>query len=146
MNCALGYAFNIHDMFANFDTSKLDLETKKCEELIGNRHKEVIAKKVFKYAVKLVIDDVINNSARFELPTGGKKSFIAMKKFSGDDFKNARRHGKWKDIDFLNSNFSAYSMIFNYQNHGIFKEKLAYLDNINKDIITENTNAGKQYY
>ena len=146
MNYALGYAFNIHDMFANFDTSKLDLETKKCEELIGNRHKEVIAKKVFKYAVKLVIDDVINNSARFELPTGGKKSFIAMKKFSGDDFKNARRHGKWKDIDFLNSNFSAYSMIFNYQNHGIFKEKLAYLDNINKDIITENTNAGKQYY
>lgn len=146
MNCALGYAFNIHDMFANFDTSKLDLETKKCEELIGNRHKEVIAKKVFKYAVKLVIDDVINNSARFELPTGGKKSFIAMKKFSGDDFKNARRHGKWKDIDFLKSNFSAYSMIFNYQNHGIFKEKLVYLDNINKDIITENTNAGKQYY
>lgn len=146
MNYALGYAFNIHDMFANFDTSKLDLETKKCEELIGNRHKEVIAKKVFKYAVKLVIDDVINNSARFELPTGGKKSFIAMKKFSGDDFKNARRHGKWKDIDFLNSNFSAYSMIFNYQNHGIFKEKLVYLDNISKDIITENTNAGKQYY
>ena len=80
MNYALGYAFNIHDMFANFDTSKLDSETKKCEELIGNRHKEVIAKKVFKYAVKLVIDDVINNSARFELPTGGKKSFIAMKK------------------------------------------------------------------
>ena len=146
MNYALGYAFNIHDMFANFDTSKLDLETKKCEELIGNRHKEVIAKKVFKYAVKLVIDDVINNSARFELPTGGKKSFIAMKKFSGDDFKNARRHGKWKDIDYLNSNFSSYSMIFNYQNHGIFKEKLVYLDNINKDIITENTNAGKQYY
>ena len=146
MNYALGYAFNIHDMFANFDTSKLDLETKKCEELIGNRHKEVIAKKVFKYAVKLVIDDVINNSARFELPTKDKKSFIAMKKFSGDDFKNARRHGKWKDIDFLNSNFSAYSMIFNYQNHGIFKEKLVYLDNINKDIITENTNAGKQYY
>ena len=36
MNYALGYAFNIHDMFANFDTSKLDLETKKCEELIGN--------------------------------------------------------------------------------------------------------------
>ena len=27
MNYALGYAFNIHDMFANFDTSKLDLET-----------------------------------------------------------------------------------------------------------------------
>ena len=44
MNYALGYAFNIHDMFAEFDTSRLDLDTKTCEELIGNRHKEVIAK------------------------------------------------------------------------------------------------------
>ena len=144
MNYALGYAFNIHDMFANFDTSKLDLETKKCEELIGNRHKEVIAKKVFKYAVKLVIDDVINNSARFELPTGGKKSFIAMKKFSGDDFKNARRHGKWKDIDFLNSNFSAYSMIFNYQNHGIFKEKLVITANKIKNVKIKKTTSVAQ--
>lgn len=25
MNYALGYAFNIHDMFAGFDTSRLDL-------------------------------------------------------------------------------------------------------------------------
>ena len=34
MNYALGYAFNIHDMFAGFDTSRLDLDSKTCEELI----------------------------------------------------------------------------------------------------------------
>ena len=28
MNYALGYAFNIHDMFAGFDTSRLDLDSK----------------------------------------------------------------------------------------------------------------------
>ena len=65
MNYALGYAFNIHDMFAGFDTSRLDLDSKTCEKLIGNRHKEVIAKQVFKYAVKLVIDDIIHRNNRF---------------------------------------------------------------------------------
>lgn len=28
MKYALGYAFNIHDMFAGFDTGKLDLDSK----------------------------------------------------------------------------------------------------------------------
>lgn len=31
MNYALGYAFNIHDMFAGFDTSRLDLDSKTCD-------------------------------------------------------------------------------------------------------------------
>jgi len=31
-----------------------------------------------------------------------------MKKTSGKDFKNAFKNGKWKDIDFLSSNFTGY--------------------------------------
>ena len=86
MNYALGYAFNIHDMFAGFDTSRLDLDSKTCEELIGNRHKEVIAKQVFKYAVKLVIDDIIHRNNRFELPTLGRNAWLYMKRVSGNEF------------------------------------------------------------
>lgn len=146
MNYALGYAFNIHDMFASFDTGRLDLDAKTCEGIIGNRHKEVIAKQVFKYAVKLVIDDIINDSIRFEMPTNGRKSYLSMKRVTGDDFVKARRHGKWKDVDFLNSNFTGHQMILTYQNHEMLREKLVYLDTARRDLITQKTNDGKQYY
>lgn len=146
MNYALGYAFNIHDMFAGFDTGKLDLDSKTCEEVIGNRHKEAIAKKVFKYAIKLALDDIINNNIRLELPTMGKTAYLGMKRVSGEDFSKARRNGKWRDIDFLASNFTGYNLVLNYKNQEIQREKKVYVDPINKSKITANTNNGMQYY
>jgi hypothetical protein len=31
-----------------------------------------------------------------------------MKRTEGDDFKNAFRRGKWRDVDFITSNFCGY--------------------------------------
>ena len=78
MNYALGYAFNIHDMFAGFDTSRLDLDSKTCEELIGNRHKEVIDKKIFKSALNMVLEDVIENNTTFVLPTRSRRAELKL--------------------------------------------------------------------
>ena len=35
-----------------------------------------------------------------------------MARTYGEDFKAARRNGKWQDVDFLASNFSGYSLEF----------------------------------
>lgn len=146
MNYATGYALNVKDLFRSFDIKRLKLTAKECEELIGNRHKEKIVYDVFKYAVKLVLDDIIQNSTRFSLPTGAKICILGMKRFKDDQFSQARRSGKWKDVDFLASNFTGYQMNFNFMSRGIMREKLVYLDSQNRDIITEQTNEGRQYY
>ena len=146
MKLAVGYALGLKDLFCSFNFGRLDLTAKKCEELIGNRHKERIAFKVFKYALKLVLDDIIHNSTTFELPTGNKHARIKMKRYEDEKFKKARRNGKWTDVDFLSSNFTGYQMVLQYMSKGVWLEKPIYLDGTNKNLITEYTNVGKQYY
>lgn len=146
MNYATGYALTAKDLFKSFDIGRLNLTAKKCEELLGNRHKERIVHEVFKYAVKLVLDDIIHNNASFSLPTGAKTCILSMRRFKDSEFQQARRAGKWKDVDFLASNFTAYQMNLSLMSGGIIRDKLVYLDNQNKDSITDYTNEGKQYY
>lgn len=146
MNYATGYAMNINDLFLSFPTKKMEISTTECQALLGNRHKEVLAKKIFKCALGMVIEDIIHNNATFILPTKSKKAELKMKRFERDKFAKGRRNGKWLDVDFLSSNFSAYQMVFNFQSGGIMREKLIYLDSKHRDKITEYTNKGKQYY
>lgn len=146
MNYATGYALTVGNLFESFDTRRLKLSSKQCEELLGNRHKERIVHDVFKYAVKLVIDDIIHESAAFCLPTGVKACRLGMKRFKDINFQKARRAGKWSDVDFLASNFTAYQMSLLLTSGGVCREKLVYLDTQNRDIITNYTNEGRQYY
>jgi hypothetical protein len=55
MNYATGHAINTKQLFMNFDVSKLKLSSKKCEELVGSRHKKNVAEKVFKACINLII-------------------------------------------------------------------------------------------
>lgn len=146
MNYALGHAMNIDEIFISFPTKKMKLTAKACEEMIGNRHKEVIAKKIFKSALNMVIEDIIENNATFVLPTKSRKSELRMNRFNRDVFSAARRNGKWGDVDFLASEFTAYQMVLDLQSKGVMRQKLVYLDPVHRDRITELTNQGKQYY
>ena len=146
MNYATGYALNLDELFISFPTKKMKMTAKACEELIGNRHKEEIAKKIFRSALSMVLEDIIENNTTFILPTRSKKAELKMKRFEREYFANARKHGKWVDVDFLTSNFCAYQMIFHFQSQGVMREKLIYLDPEHRDRIVEYTNQGKQYY
>ena len=146
MNYATGYALNTNQIFNNFDTSKLKLTAKECEKLIGNRHKEVVAKQIFKACVGLVLNDIIENSSTFQLPTKARKSEIYMKRYSDDDFIKCRQNGKFQDVQYILSNFSGHQMAFQYQQAGVMREKPVYLDSKNKERITKYTNEGKSYY
>lgn len=146
MNYATGYAMNIDELFLSFPTSKMTITTKACEELIGNRHKEVIAKKIFKSAINMVLEDIIENNATFILPTKSKRAELYMKRFNREEFSRARRNGKWNKVNFLTSNFCAYQIVFRFQSQGVMREKLIYLDSEHRDRIVNYTNQGKQYY
>jgi hypothetical protein len=69
-----------------------------------------------------------------------------MNKTSGNNFKNAVKYGKWRDVDFLTSNFTGYQLSLKTKSSKRpEKEKTIYLDYKHKDRITELTNEGKRY-
>lgn len=146
MKYAMGYALNLKDLFCNFKIKRLKLTAQKCEEILKNRHKEIIVYKVMKYCIKLVIEDIIHNNATFHLPTNKMKADIRIKKYEEEAFIKGRQNGKWKDVDFLASNFSGYQMTMRLQSKGVMREKPIYLDPEHRNLITEYTNNGKQYF
>ena len=146
MKYAVGYAVCLKDLFKTFDFKKLNISSKVCQKIVGNRHKEVLADQVMKSCIKLVIDDVIDNNATFHLPTKKRTAEIKIRPISEENFAKARKNGKWQDVDFLASNFTGYQMVFRFTQQQISIEKPIYLDPSNKDRITEYTNNGKQYF
>lgn len=145
MNYAVGAAFNLDEMFMNFDTSKLKMSCKDVEKITGDLHRMPLIKRIFRECLKEIINDVIDENATFYLPTGGRESSIHIKRYSNEDFAKGRRNGKWQDVDFLESNFSGNQMVLTMDNGKTTKDKPIYLNKEFKDRITENTNKGKQY-
>ena len=143
---SLGCAFNLNEMLINFPYKKLQITCKDCKDIIGNNHRDLLIKKVFKECVKLVIEDIIENNITFWLPlTGSKKCNIHMKRVSGEEFKNLRKGGKWKDIDFVKSMFSGYEIRFFMLGKRTPRVKTIYLNRSYRDRITQRTNEGAQY-
>ena len=144
MNYATGAAFNVDDMFINFPYNKLNLTCKQAQEINNNPHKDKLVKKIFRTCFKKVIDDVIDNNSVFILPVNNSE--IKMRRISGDAFSKARKNGKFKDVDFLESYFSGYELELNiYKRGGLKRSKTIYVDPKRKQKIIENTNLGKQY-
>ena len=146
MRYATGYALNVNELMEDFPAKKAKMTAKECEAMIGSRNKDRVASKVFRACIALVLDDIIENSDTFQLPTSSKKCEIYMKRIEDEDFVKARQNRKFQDINFLNSMFSGYQMTFRYQNAGVIREKPIYLNRRLKDRITELVNQGKSYY
>lgn len=143
---ALGCAFSMDNLFDNFPYKKLDLTCKQCKAIIGDNHRDILVKRIFRESVKLVINDVINNNVTFWLPlTGNKKCNVHMRRVQGDQFKNLRRAGKWKDVDILKSMFSGYELGFFMLGKRTPRVKSIYLNKELRDKIIQNTNNGIQY-
>lgn len=143
---AIGCAFNVRDIFINFPFKKLKMNCKKCEELTGDPHRNQLVYKIWKENFKLIINDIIDNNVTFQLPTGSRKCDIHMQTFSGDKFKNLRRAGKWKDVDFLKSLFTGNQLgLFMYSPKRPPRVKNIYVGKDLKKKIDDYTNNGKTY-
>lgn len=146
MNWALGCAFNINDILENFPYKKLKFNCNLCESIVGDKHRDILVKRIFKESIKLIINDIIDNNITFWLPlTGNKKCCIKMKRVEGNEFKNLRKGGKWKNVDFVKSMFSGYEIRFFMYGKRTPRTKTVYLNKELTNRITENTNNGMQY-
>ena len=143
---SLGCAFTVSDLLYNFNYKRLKINCKQCKEIIGDQHRDKLAIKIFKTSFQLVIKDVIENNITFWLPLiGNKKCNIHMRRVQGDEFKNLRKAGKWKDIDILKSMFSGYEIGFYMLGNRTPRVKTIYVNNILKSQIVSNINKGISY-
>lgn len=145
MNYATGCAFSIDEMFMNFPYKKLGITCKECQKINGNLHRDILVKQVFRECFKLVINDIIDNNVTFHLPVAPKKCDMHMKRVRGESFKNLRQHGKWRDVDILESNFTGHEIGFYMYGKVAPRIKTVYVNKPFKDRITVNTNRGMQY-
>lgn len=145
MNYKTGYAFNAKELFQNFNIKYIKTNSSILKEHYHTKEKKEMAVKVFLYAIYLILLDIIENNVTFVLPTK-RKSQIQMGNVSGDNFKEARKNGKFQDIDFLESNFTGHQLEFVYWTKHSEKKKLIYVDSKLKQKITDYTNKGKKYF
>ena len=142
-NLALGHSCTIKDLFANFQTKKLKLT--KSGRFID--HKKRFAASIFITCMQIIIQDIIDNNTQFKLPPVGKgSSYIQMKRFKDKEFKKLYKAGRWRDIDFLASNFTGYWLAY-YMNseERVSREKPIYVSTMYRNQITEKTNQGFTY-
>lgn len=146
MNYSVGCAFNMEDIFENFNTKRLKITCKECQRINNDTHRHKLAKKIFAECIKIVLNDIIDNNVIFHLPIPGTgNAMMFMKRYTGKEFQRARKNKKWLDIDILNSNFSGYEIVFRMYGNRTERIKTVYVDNRLKSKITENTNKGKQW-
>jgi hypothetical protein len=146
-NFAMGHTFSARDLFHNFPIDKLKMDYDTVRSIYSDGDKRSLSASIFTKGLQLIVEDIIENNVHFLLPTlGSNEAYLYMKKTSGNDFKNAVKRGKWRDVDFLTSNFAGYQLALSVKSDKRpEKEKPIYLGYKHKDRITELTNEGKRY-
>ena len=144
---ALGWACNLNDIFVRFPYEKCKSLIKKYKDKQQQKSK---VKKVFNCGLKLIIQDIIDNNITFEVPKlqyyGGQ---LHLEAITGEEFMELKKKGKFKGVDFLESNFTGYQMylyIKGKRDNFLPRRKFpVYFNKVYRDQITKNTNEGKQY-
>lgn len=147
MNYALGYAWKLDEIFQNFKSQNLLIDGVSLQRLYGDNHKKRLCYKVFRECVKIIVNDIIDNDVEFQLPTGSRKTSLQMHTYRDEEFKKARKNGKFMEVDFIDSNFIANQLQFYMYGHrNIPKAKQVYVNKELKERITKYTNEGRVYY
>ena len=144
---AMGHTFSAQEIFHNFPIKNLQMDYDTVKKVYSDGDKRSLSASIFTRGMQLIIEDIIENNVHFLLPTlGTNEAYLYMNKISGNNFKKAFKNGKWRDVDFLTSNFTGYQLALKVQSpRRPEKIKSIYLGYKHKDRITELTNDGKRY-
>jgi hypothetical protein len=108
-NFAMGHTFSASEIFHNFPINKLKMTYDDVKKIYSDGDKRSLSASIFTKGMQLIIEDIIENNIYFLLPNAGSnEAYLYMNKLQGADFKNAFKKGKWRDVDFLTSNFTGY--------------------------------------
>lgn len=138
------HAFSTEDLYAGLNNKLLK------NKWVKNRYKDKkqLAARIFKDCFYEILLDIIDNNVTFVLPLKyGNYAEIYMKQFADDAFKRLYKYGKFKNIDFVLSQFTGNELVYKYNTQSIgMKEKPIYVSKDLKEKIEKYTNEAKQYY
>lgn len=147
MNYNTHYCFTAYDLFETFNKKILKIKKDVVQKKYGVNKRQALCASVLIYCFYLILLDIIENNVTFVLPLFGKKeAFIYAKPIVGDDFKKARQHGAFGDIDILSSNFIGYMLTYTWLGGKSMRSKPIYINKRFKDIFIKHINEGKIYY
>jgi hypothetical protein len=113
-----GYCFTSKELFDTFNLKLLNIPTTIVRKLKMDCLQDLCGA-VLTYCLYLIILDIIENNVTFALPLfGNREACFYVKTFDGENFQKAYQAGKFKGIDFLNSNFRGYQIYFEYKYKG----------------------------
>ena len=144
---ALGWACNLNDIFIRFPYEKYKSLIQNYKTKAQRKRK---VKEVFRAGVSAVLNDIIENNVTFQLPgLGYYKGEIHMEPITGQEFRDLRAKGKFKEIDFLETFFTGYQMYLYLKGKRdiLFARRKfpIYFSKEFRNKLIEYTNSGKTY-
>lgn len=99
----------------------------------------------FKYCIGLIMNKVIDDKVRFKIPVRAE-AYIDFEVVSGEKFKEHRNNGRFKEIDFVNSDFTGYAIRYYFQAKAYQKSYQVYLGGDLKKKFLGKINSGENFY
>ena len=144
---ALGWACNLNDIFIRFPYEK-------CKSLIRKYMTKAEQKKkikqVFREGVQQILTDIVENNVTFKIQgIGYQGGELHMEAIQDQDFEQARKYGKFSQVDFLESLFTGFQLylyVHGKSDNFIARRKFpVYMNRILREKLIEYTNQGKTY-
>lgn len=147
MRWRTGYCFTSKDILETLNKKSLNITTKMYKEYKADTLPEFCAQ-ILTYFFYLVILDIIENNVTFvfSLNSQIRSATLSVKCFEGDVFQKQYVAGRFKGIDFLESNFKGYQLYFFYKKGNDWREKPIFINKKLKDLFYEKINNGMVYY
>ena len=105
---ALGWACNLNDIFVRFPYEKVKTLITKFKTKSERKQK---VKQIFREGITQILNDIVENNATLKIQgVGYQGGELHMEAITGSDFEKARKAGKFKKIDFIESMFTGYQL------------------------------------
>ena len=147
MRYRTGYCFTSKDLLETLNKKELNITCKMYKEYKSDTLSEFCAQ-ILTYFFYLVILDIIENNVTFvfSLNSSSRSATLSVKCFEGEVFRKQYTKGRFKGIDFLQSNFKGYQLYFFYKKGLDWREKPIFINKTLKDLFYKKINNGMVYY
>lgn len=98
----------------------------------------------FKYCFGLILNRVIDDRVRFKIPYA-EEAYIDFEIVLGDMFEKHRQNGRFKEVDFIGSDFTGYAIRYYFKAKGYQKSYPIHIGGDLKKKFLEKVNSGVKF-
>jgi len=99
----------------------------------------------FKYCFGLIMNKILDDKVRFKIPVRSE-AYIDFEIVADEKFEQHRKNGRFKEIDFINSDFTGYALRYYFKAKAYQKSYQVYLGGSLKKKFLNGINSGEKYY